>query len=261
MSPAITYSIIAPLVMGFATVGFALIYFATRYNSFYVLSNNIDTKGAAYARAIQQLMTGVYLAEVCLIGLFAINTSPGPIVLMAVFLGITAVYHAIMRHALRPLTRYIPDSLDGDAVLSTADHRSYDLSKAGVPPSEAVPVTSSNKIVNTKEALLSRFFSPQKYKSFQTVQALVPSYGPPEYLEEEEQLAYYNPSLTSEPPALWIVRDEMGISRQECKDSGEVISITDEYARFDEKNKIVWDMELLDSDLDKVPVYEKHIEY
>ena len=32
--------------MGFATVGFALVYFAIRYNTFFVLSNNVDTQGA-----------------------------------------------------------------------------------------------------------------------------------------------------------------------------------------------------------------------
>jgi hypothetical protein len=61
---ALSYSIISPLLLGFATVGFALLYFAVRYNTFFVLSNNVDTHGAAYGRAIQQLMTGVYIAEV-----------------------------------------------------------------------------------------------------------------------------------------------------------------------------------------------------
>lgn len=41
-------------------------------------------------------------------------------------------------------------------------------------------------------------------------------------------------------PQLWIVRDEMGISRQEVKDSSEVCHITDDYAIFNEKNKVIW---------------------
>lgn len=262
--PALSYSIISPLVMGFATVGFAVVYFAVRYNTFFVLTNSVDTQGIAYARAMQQLMTGVYISEVCLLGLFAINTAPGPIVLMAVFLGFTAVYHAVMRAALKPLTRYLPDGLDGTdsgAVFNFSDHQSYDAAKAdGVPPSEVTP-RAPGKLATARGSLFTRLFNPQKFKSFQTTQAMIDNRAPPLYLLEEEELAYFNPSLTSQTPNLWIVRDVMGISRQECHDSGEVVTITDEFAHFNEKNKIIWDIETLEADPESVPVYQKSIDY
>jgi hypothetical protein len=263
---AITYSIIAPLVLGFATIGFGIIYFATRYNSLYVLTNNIDTKGAAYAKALQQLMTGVYLSEVCLIGLFAINTSPGPIVLMAFFLGCTAIYHALMRHALKPLMDYLPESYDGDDqanMFDTTDYKSYDLSKSDdVPPSQ-VRTASSKKMTAKKASLFGKFWDPKKFKSHQSVRGHVPSYAPPQYLADEEQDAYYNPAVKSPVPQLWIVRDEMGISRQEVKDTSEVLPITDEYARFNEKNKVVWTQAGGDGglNLQEVPVWEKRVDY
>jgi hypothetical protein len=229
-----------------------------------VLSNNIDTQGAAYARGIQQLMTGVYIGEVCLLGLFAINTAPGPIVLMAVFLGLTAIYHANMRHALKPLTRYLPETLDGSDAANTfnfSDHQSYDATKAdGVPPSE-VARSTPGKFGALKSSIFTRIFSPQKFKSFQSTQAVVSSRSPPQYLPEEEEIAYFNPSLTSQTPNLWIVRDPMGISRRECTDSGEIVNVSDEYAHFDEKNKIVWDVDTLEAHPESVPVYEKSIEY
>ncbi|KAM3072616.1 phosphate metabolism protein 7 [Clarireedia jacksonii] len=56
---AISYSCIAPLVLGFATIGFVLIYLAVRYNMFYVLTNKVNTKGQSYAKALQQLTVGV----------------------------------------------------------------------------------------------------------------------------------------------------------------------------------------------------------
>jgi calcium permeable stress-gated cation channel len=262
--PALSYSIISPLVMGFATVGFALVYFAARYNSFFVLTNSVDTQGVAYARAMQQLMTGVYISEVCLLGLFAVNTAPGPIVLMAIFLGFTAVYHAVMRAALKPLTRYLPESIDGTdagAVFNFSDHRSYDATKAdGMPPSEVTP-KAPGKLAAARGSLFTRLFNPQKFKSYRSTQAMIDSRVPPQYLAEEEELAYFNPSLTSQTPNLWIVRDEMGISRQECKDSGEVVTISDEYAHFNEKNKIIWDMETLEGSPESVPVYQKSIDY
>jgi calcium permeable stress-gated cation channel len=250
--------------MGFATVGFALLYFAVRYNTFFVLGNNVDTKGAAYGRAIQQLMTGVYISEVCLIGLFTINTAPGPIVLMAVFLGITAVYHALLRDALKPLTRYLPASLEDPNAgpsFDFSDHQSYNATKAdGVPPSEFTP-SAQGRLASLRAKLYARVFAPQKFKSFTAAQALIAQRSPPQYLTEEEEEAYFNPVLTSTAPRLWIVRDAMGISRRECHDSGEVITISDEYAHFNEKNKIIWDVDTLEAEPEKVPVYEKVVEY
>lgn len=263
---AITYSIIAPLVLGFATVSFGIIYIAARYNSLYILTNNVDTKGAAYAKVLQQMMTGVYLSEVCLIGLFAINTAPGPIVLMAVFLGATAIYHVAMHHALKPLVDYLPDSYDGDGqanMFVTTDHKSYDLSKSGgVPPSQ-VQTTSPKTLTAKKASLFGRVWDPKKFRSHQTVLSLVPNHPEPSYLQGEKENAYYNPVIKNPVPQLWIVRDEMGISRQEVKDSSEVVHITDEYATFNEKNKVVWTQAENDGhlNLSEVPVWEKRVDY
>lgn len=209
-------------------------------------------------------MTGVYLAEVCLIGLFAINTAPGPIVLMAFFLGCTAVYHSMMRHALKPLTTYLPDSYNGDDQLNmfdTTDHKSYDLSKSeGVPPSE-VSVAATKKMTAKKASFFGRVFDPKKFKSHEVVKGLLPNHPAPRYLDEEEDNAYYNPAVTSPVPQLWIVRDEMGISRQEVKDSSQVCHITDEYATFNEKNKVVWTQQEGNVVLADVPIWEKRVDY
>jgi calcium permeable stress-gated cation channel len=110
---ALSYSCIAPLVLGFATVGFALLYLGFRYNFLYVLGIKVDMKGESYCRALQQLLTGVYLATLCLIGLFAIGAanSPsgaGPLVLMILFLVVLIVYHVLINQALGPLEQNLP---------------------------------------------------------------------------------------------------------------------------------------------------------
>ncbi|KAL3420550.1 DUF221 domain-containing protein [Phlyctema vagabunda] len=254
---AIAYSTIAPLVMGFATVGLGLVYLAVRYNSLYVLTNNVDTKGAAYAKGLQQLMVGVYLSEICLIGLFAINTAPGPLVLMIVFLAATAIYHILMRQALKPLTMYLPDTLDHSvALFSTSDHKSYDVGKSTGSPIDA-PIAQPGSFAAKKEAFFAKLFNPAKFKSFQTVRALVPDYGLPAYADEDVEHAFYNPAITARRPVCWIVRDELGISRQEVKDSSAVIEISDNYARFNEKGKVVWDIERIED----IPIYQKRIDY
>ena len=261
---AVTYSVISPLVLGFATVGFGVIYLAARYNSLYILTNKVDTKGAAYAKVLQQLMTGVYLAEVCLIGLFAINTAPGPIGLMAFFLGCTAMYHALMRRALRPLTIYLPDSIQGDDqrnLFDTTDHNSYDLRNSdGVPPSDA-SITPTNKQAAQQRSLFGLMFDPKKFKSHQAVKSLVPVRPAMQYLEDEEDDAYYHPTVKIRVPHLWIVRDEMGISTQQVKDSSEVCHISDEHAVFNEKNKVVWTQQEGDVNLSDVPIWEKRVDY
>ena len=263
---AITYSIIAPLVLGFATIGFALIYLATRYNIFYVVTNDVDTKGAAYAKVLQQLMTGIYISEVCLIGLFAINTTAGPIVLMAIFLGLTAIYHALMRNALKPLMHYLPESYDGDDqahMFDTTDNKSYDVSKSeGIPPS-VVQTTSSKKLIAKKASLFEKVWDPKKFKNHQTVQKMVPNLAPPQYLAEEEQDAYYNPAVTSPVPRLWVVRDEMGVSKQEIRDTSEILPITDDFAQFNKKNKVTWTQveEEGGFNCQEVPVWEKTVDY
>jgi hypothetical protein len=204
-------------------------------------------------------MTGVYLSEICLIGLFAINTAPGPIVLMAVFLGATIIYHVLMRQALKPLMVYLPDDLDGEdrtSMFSKADHKSYDAAKAGVPPSEAQPVTPK-KLSAKKAGLFSRLFDVRKFKSSNGVKSLIPNCTPPQYENEDAEQAYFDPAITSPVPRLWIARDEMGISRTEVKDTSEVVPISDEFAWFNEKGKIVWDEERI---LD-IPVWEKRVDY
>ena len=82
----------------------------------YVYSTDVDTKGACYARAMQQLMVGVYLAELCLLGLFAINigdsaVAVGPVVLQIILIVVTIVVHIAMRRKLAPLVDSLPLNL------------------------------------------------------------------------------------------------------------------------------------------------------
>ena len=89
---AVAYSIIAPLVLGFAAIGLYFFYLAFRYNMLYKTGAGYDTKGLMYPRALQQLFVGLYFAEVCIIGIFAIGMGSafmqavGPLVLMILLL-------------------------------------------------------------------------------------------------------------------------------------------------------------------------------
>ena len=268
---AITYSIIAPLVLGFATIGLYLIYLAYRYNMLYVFNANIDTQGLVYPRALQQTTTGVYLAIICLIGLLAIKTAVGPLILMIIYLIFLVLFHFSMNSAIDPLLMYLPKSLqveeesllslengntngdpatDKKGLQATANDRlagnSIDTDGKEIPPAP-----------HKKPNFISKFLFPQKYTDYQTLRRLVPrGFAEIEYTPEVERDAYYHPAIASPTPVLWIPRDEMGVSRQECHHSSKVIPISDECAGFDEKGKMVWDQETA-----RPPIYQEKIYY
>jgi hypothetical protein len=95
-------------VLGFSTVGFFLLYLAFRYSSIFTLGTDVSTRGESYGRALMQLTTGIYLSELCLIGLFGIGTgnttaSIGPLVLMVVLLVATILWHIWLKRKVKKL--------------------------------------------------------------------------------------------------------------------------------------------------------------
>ncbi|KAI4161347.1 MAG: hypothetical protein LQ342_004899 [Letrouitia transgressa] len=255
---AITYSIIAPLVLGFATIGLYLIYLAYRYNLLFVFNANIDTKGLVYPRALQQTTTGCYLSIICLIGLFGIKAAPGPIVLMVIYLVFVILFHVSLNSALNPLLLYLPKSLEAEeeALLGIEDGNSAGATTTTTTAEKGIqPSVANNSIdspTNPKDTMppaphkkpnfVSKFLRPDIYTDYQTLRRLVPrGFADIVYDPVVERDAYYHPAIASQTPLLWVPRDEMGVSRQECAHSAKVIPMTDEGAGFDGKGKVVWD--------------------
>ncbi|KAB2581261.1 protein of unknown function DUF221 [Lasiodiplodia theobromae] len=267
---AICYACIAPLVLLFAGIGMWFFYFAYRYNLLFVYDIDVDTKGLVYPRALQQLFVGLYIAEGCLIGLFAIQlgdrSALGPFILMLVLLIFTFLYHASLNAALDPLLKYLPKSLQ-------EEERRLLAAESDLPPSERAdaPTEGFEKAGATedgyldprvapheKPGMIKKFLRPDIYTDYPTMRRMVPrNFADPDalYAPEVERDAFFHPSVTSEPPMLWIPRDSAGCSRQEVQDTGKVIAITDVAAHFDEKNKLVWDPEA------EVPIAEPKIYY
>ncbi|KAL2161823.1 hypothetical protein VTH06DRAFT_7607 [Thermothelomyces fergusii] len=108
---AISYSCIAPLILVFAGLGMFFISYVFRYSLIYVCDPGPDTKGLFYPRALMHLMTGLYIAEICLIGLFALKKAFGPLVLMAMFLVFSALVHISLNEAVTPLLNSLPRTL------------------------------------------------------------------------------------------------------------------------------------------------------
>lgn len=99
----ISYAVIAPLMLFWSTVGMGRFYLAYRYNVLYVTETAVDTRGLIYPRALKQLMTDVYLAEICMTSLCAVSQASWPLILMVVFLIGTVLFHITVQSALDPL--------------------------------------------------------------------------------------------------------------------------------------------------------------
>ncbi|KAJ8063499.1 hypothetical protein OCU04_007375 [Sclerotinia nivalis] len=138
---AITYSLISPLTIVFALIGLSLIYLVSKYNLLYTYSSEISTRGLLYPHALKQLLTGVYLAEICLIGLFGLRSAFGPLVIMFGLTIFTALIHVSLNEALGPLLWNLPRTLAVEELYRGLAFNS-DLQ---------TPMPTSNRVSNTNE--------------------------------------------------------------------------------------------------------------
>jgi calcium permeable stress-gated cation channel len=238
---ALTYSCIAPLILAFAFIGLFLVYQAYRYNLLFVYGINIDTKGLVYPRALQHLLTGIYLAEICMIGLFSIKGAIGPLVIMALYTIVTILAHVSLNEALSPLMNFLPRSLD------TEEEEIQMNQEAEAEYQHAA----------TAHGRIWKWFHPNLYKDYADLRRKVRRNDiTVEYSDREMADAYYEPCITAETPRLWIPKDPAGISQEEIRHTSAIIPISDHGVHLDAKNKIQWDM--YDEDL---PMWERKILY
>lgn len=255
---SVTYAVIAPLMLFWSTIGLGLFYLAYRYNLLFVSDTAVDTQGLFYPRALKQLFVGIYLAEVCMVGMFAVSKAIGPCVLMAIFLVFTVLFQISLGKALNPLLYSLPRTLQ---IEEEAHQEHLSATESGDQVDGAAQNEASNGARKTKGMkmlapggsepgvqkqgnFLSKFLKPWIYADYWTLRNLVPQNGGlPTYDEATESNAYWHPAATSETPILWIPEDIAGVSKQEVAETSRVIPITDEGSRLDEKNKLVWDTE------------------
>jgi hypothetical protein len=251
---SVTYSVIAPLMLVWSTLAMALFYLAYRYNVLFVTDTVIDTRGLIYPRALKQLFVGIYLAEVCMVGLFICSKAAGPAVLMVLFLVFTVLFQITISKALDPLLYSLPRSLQieeealqrsqpvSDAEVGQTSTNGEGEGKHGKILNHLAPGTGSPQ---KKGNFFMKWLKPWMYADYATLRNLVPQDQVAElerqYTEEVESNAYFTPSATSPTPVLWIPEDPAGVSKQEVALTSKVIPISDEGCSLDDKNNIVWD--------------------
>lgn len=290
---AITYSCIAPLLLGFATLGFCLLYVMFRYNWLFVLGNKFDMKGEAYSRSMKQLMTGVYLALLCLIGLFGIGVSKskaslGPLVIVIVLLVVIVIFQILFDRAIAPLEQHMPLELLNSNKYSTSimsqllneEQLKHEHSETGAGASRGNSTAPTEVGTNTVDDnggqpgekiqsktpafnALSRRIEPIAYKFYEMNEKLVPDSADtedwiPGYTEEEYEQSYLNPAITDKPPVIWLAKDRSGISSMMVAENRDAdIQSTDAHAELDEKNKLVWHEE----QVKEMPLWRRLVRY
>lgn len=120
----IIYSVVSPLILLFGIITFSLLFLANRYNMLYVTQFRSDTGGLVYPKAINQTFTGLYIMEVCLIGLFFLVRDAGnnaacipQAIIMIVALILTAAFQFYMNYIHSPLFNHLPITFEDDAVI------------------------------------------------------------------------------------------------------------------------------------------------
>ncbi|CAO2657244.1 Nn.00g033700.m01.CDS01 [Neocucurbitaria sp. VM-36] len=265
---AIAYSCIAPLVLGFAAIGLAIFYVSYRYMLLYTVQPKIDTKGHCYTLALQQVLTGVYIAELCLIGLFSLRQATGPLIMIVVLLIATAIFNYTTNIYFAPLEQFLPADLslesdddeqapllssaeegEADALRNAESHIDRLSSRTRVPPHLVSPV--------------ARFLQPHVFASHTAMNAWLrdgdfDENDTPEYSEDDLKKAYLNPAFTSKTPVVWLAKDEVGVSHNEIKENEEKgLKCSDQGAWIDEKGELKWSAD----DFEEVPVFKKAIRW
>ncbi|EEY14903.1 phosphate metabolism protein [Verticillium alfalfae VaMs.102] len=266
---SIAYAVIAPIMLFWSTIGIGCFYMAYRYNILFVTDTNIDTRGLIYPRALKQLTCGVYLAEICMIGMFSVKKAPGPVVIAVVLLVLTILGHITFASALNPLLYSLPRTLQvEEELLLTGD---VEAAAAGTNGEGAAGTQSKaaifkkvlpgngDNVVEKRGNIITRWLKPWIFADYHTLRALVPHDlvdVDQLYSEQVEKDAYFPPSVTSATPLLWIPEDKAGVSRDEIIQTSKVIGITDEGCTLDDKNKLQWDAEGA-----RPPIWDEKIYY
>jgi calcium permeable stress-gated cation channel len=290
---AISYSCIAPLILAFATIGFCLLYAMFRYNFLFVFGNKVDLKGEGYSKAMKQLMVGVYLSAVCLIGLFAIGcsqsaSSAGPLAIMVVGLVVIVVFQTLFDRAIAPMEQHMPLELLNQNKFSSSimeqmmdeQQLKHDHIEAGAGrnhTNSTVPTEVGHEKSNEAGVepgkhsqskappfnFLSKRLEPVALKFYEENKKIIPASTNthewvPGYTTEEYEQSYVNPAIADQKPVIWLAKDRAGVSQMLIAENKEAdLASTDAFAEFDEKNKLVWH----EDQIQEMPLWQRLVRY
>jgi hypothetical protein len=250
----IAFSVIAPLVLVFVSFAFAVHWMVYRYNVLYVYQTDFESGGRFFVAALNQLFTGLYVLELCLVGLFFIATGvDGRLtciphgLAMLVVLALTVAYQFFLNRTFGPLMDYLPvfgreqdPSSDRD---NCNDQGAPDVGLQGSKAHGATEARRPN--VNYSPHVNRRAFSSMAKSrpsiigtSDQSLES-----GKPMSLNTRAQGSCATQSYSgARVSTVWIPQDLLGISKDEIRSTvgmSEHVNISDEGAYLNEKGRVI----------------------
>jgi len=238
--------VIAPLILVFSSVTFGLYWVVFRYNLLYVTVSRPNTRGLLYPTALNQLFTGVYVMELCMIGLFFLvrdehgrSTCVGQAVVMIIATGMTITFQVLLNDAFAPLLHSLPptgtggEEVEGGGGETEEKEPKYNGSKTNYLLRMllrkcwnwgAVP----NENLTFVDALFSDMHDGMECAASNEPDDLVP-------------LEFQYEVIRIQKPVVWIPNDRLRISEDEIfrfRQYGSDMGISNEHASLDAKGRV-----------------------
>ncbi|KAG9007929.1 hypothetical protein FRB93_006948 [Tulasnella sp. JGI-2019a] len=150
---ALAYSVISPIINGLAVLSFFLLWVAYKYLFTWVYDQPQaqDTGGLYFPLGLSNLFVGLYIEQLCLMGLFFLATDaqgrrsalPQGI-LMVVLIAITLTAQILIWNSFGPLIDHLPTSLSTKKI-----QERYEKHRLGAIPSKLIPDLFSRDKVAT----------------------------------------------------------------------------------------------------------------
>jgi hypothetical protein len=209
----IAFSVIAPLVLPFVSFALVLYWLVYRYNVLYVYNYDFESGGRFFVAALNQLFTGLYVMEICLIGHFFVtvndegnsNCLPHGIAMTGVLV-LTVAYQIFTNRTFHSLTEFLP--VCGDVYrdsLTTSQVGDGDRSVLCARPGGG----------ETDEPLVIERSGAEE--------------------DDDHKVRLEDDALE---PIVWIPKDGYGISEDEVRLTADSIKVSDDGACLDDEGKV-----------------------
>ncbi|GAA5978196.1 hypothetical protein JCM11641_001131 [Rhodosporidiobolus odoratus] len=261
----LTYSVISPLVCGFALMAFTLFWFVYKYLFLHVIDTQpaTETGGLFFPKAITHIFVGLYIEQLCMCGLFFLaqdenkNQSAIPEgAIMVVLIVITIGFHILMVKGYHPLVQYLPLSVAGR--VAEASGHSYDGSKTGSGKDSGNALGASTTNGTTAREKDESTFPPPARSSFEEHGKPLRAVETSDAAEQREREQHNNEGNATLPgdehldknafdhPAtyegyniVWIPQDPQGLYRDEVEGTRAAgVDVSSEGAVMNEKGKV-----------------------
>lgn len=203
-----------------------------------------DTGGQLYPTALKQLFTGVYVMELCLIGLFlsirddqGVFTGIGQAVVMMMATALTVIYQVLLGNIFSSILKYLP-AFPKDREDEGGESKGNHSSAPALDHLRHLGYTCYGWMRPSKEV-------PRDLQ--ESVDELARN-----ELDVTDRRGYKHEAADHRSPVVWIPKDELGISEDEiayARNYVPDIRISNEFADLDVKGRLEISQDVSNTDI------------